>query len=93
MPRRRWLQFSFRGFLIALTIGCLWLGWQVERAREQREAVKAIEALGGLVWFDWQIVILQPKHIRIDPRATPPGPVWLRRIIGDDFFHHSSLGR
>lgn len=40
MIRRRWLQFSLRSFLIVVTVGCLWLGWNVERAtRRGREVV------------------------------------------------------
>ena len=64
MPRRRWLQFSLRSFFVLLTVGCLWLGWKVERTsertRQQREAVKAIEALTGRVQYDWQ-----PKMVEV----------------------------
>lgn len=73
---RRWLQFSLRGFLVVLTTGCLWLGWKVERAREQREAVAAIKELGGTVYYDWEI----------DTGGKPRGPAWLRRLIGDEHF-------
>lgn len=30
---RRWFQFSLRGFLVVLTIGCLWLGWLILASR------------------------------------------------------------
>jgi hypothetical protein len=49
---RRWLQFSLRGFIVVLTIGCLWLGWKVEGARRQREAVAEIEAVRAIVYYD-----------------------------------------
>jgi hypothetical protein len=52
MPRRRWLQFSLRTAFVGLTVFAVWLGVIVNRAREQREAVKAIEALGGWVTYD-----------------------------------------
>lgn len=90
-PGRRWLQFSLRSFLIVLTIGCLWLGWKVERARRQRETVKAIEASGGWVHYDWQ----SPRVAKnasfwagtsFNSKATIDAPPWLRRLIGDDFF-------
>ena len=55
-PYRRWFQYSLRSFLILLTVFAVWLGVVVNRAREQREAVKAIEALGGLVFYDWELV-------------------------------------
>jgi hypothetical protein len=45
--RRRWLRFSLRGFLVVLTIGCLWLGWKVEKARRRGRAIDAVIAAGG----------------------------------------------
>jgi len=33
-PKRRWLSFSIRTLLIAVTIFCVWLGWQVSIVRE-----------------------------------------------------------
>jgi hypothetical protein len=69
---RRWLQFSLRGFFVLLTTLAVWLGVIVHRAREQREAVKAIEALEAIVGYD-----------------TPPGPAWLRRLIGDEYFQNA----
>lgn len=67
---RRWLQFSLRSFLVLLTALAVWLGIVVNRVREQREAVKAIEALGGYVGYD----------------SPPSGLDWLRQIIGNGFF-------
>lgn len=46
--RRRWLQFSLRGVLVVLTIGCLWLGWKVEMARKRGRAIDAIVEAGGV---------------------------------------------
>jgi hypothetical protein len=51
---RRWLQFSLRGFLVMVTIGCLWLGRKAEQAHKQAAAIRAIEALGAVVQYDWQ---------------------------------------
>ncbi len=89
---RRWLQFSLRTFLIVLTVGCLWLGSKVERARKQREAVEAIEAVGGVVQYDWQGDIASWKCIaefRLAPVATePPTPKWLRVLVGDHWFQN-----
>jgi len=50
-PTRRWFQYSLRSFLVVLTALAVWLGIVVNSAREQREAVKAIEALGGQVLY------------------------------------------
>jgi hypothetical protein len=80
IPHRRWLQFSLRGFIVVLTIGCIWLGWKVERARRQHDAVRAIEKLRGWVIYDWQEG--RPAHVYDEP----PSPHWLRLLFGDDFF-------
>ena len=59
---RRYLTFSLRTVFILLTGSAVWLGVVVNRAREQREAVKAIEALGGLVFYDWEFVSLSRRR-------------------------------
>ena len=96
---RRYLAFSLRTLFIALTAFAVWLGVIVHRAREEREAVKAIEALNGMVRYDWQ-----PHATRLEgagapageiyyPRenanAGPGGPAWLRRLIGDEYFQQA----
>jgi hypothetical protein len=43
---RRWVQFSLRGFLIAVTVACLLLGWKVERARRRGRSVDVIAEHG-----------------------------------------------
>src|SRR3569623_2086670 len=50
-PHRRYLTFSLRTLFILLTMFADWTATIVNRAREQREAVKAIEALGGEVLY------------------------------------------
>jgi hypothetical protein len=80
-PTRRWLQYSLRSFLVVLTAFAIWLGVAVNRAREQREAVKAVEAMGGVVLYDWHI-----SQIGNAPAWEPQGPVWLRLFIGNEYF-------
>lgn len=46
-PRRPWLQFSLRGFLIALTVSCVWLATKVEKARKRGRAINAVLQSGG----------------------------------------------
>lgn len=92
----RWLSFSLRTLFVLVTVAAIWLGVVVNRAREQREAVKAIEAMGGSIRYDWQ-----PDFVRAegagatsdqlvmpltDSKPSPAGPAWLRRLIGDDYF-------
>ena len=46
------------------------------RTHRQRMAVQAIEALGGSVMYDFEI----------QGKAEPPGPRWLRSMVGDEYF-------
>ena len=84
-PKRRLLQFRLRTLLIAILVLSLPLSWfavRMERARRQRETVKAIERIGGRVEYDY-MVDKNGLHIM---NAQPPGPVWLRALLGNDFF-------
>ena len=83
--RRRRFQFSLRGFLVVLTIGCVWIGWTANRAHEQRNAAKAVKQLGGIVYYDRQLSWTADEWT-IKAPSTPRGPHWLRSLIGDDFF-------
>jgi hypothetical protein len=87
---RRWFQYSLRSFLVLLTLVAVWLGIIAHRAHEQREAVKAIEAVGVVVIYDWQIELLSSTKPSA-PQPAPHGPAWLRRLIGDDYFQHAQL--
>lgn len=80
---RRWFQFSLRGFLVALTVFAVWLGWQVDRARQQREAIKAIAKGKGKTFYEWELdpVYAEPINGKV-PEC--PIPEWLCRCVGDD---------
>ena len=86
----RWYQFSLRSFLIVTVICALasaWIARQIERKRNEREAVEAIVKLGGWVVYD---------YVHDGKAANPPGPAWLRKLIGDNFFGevvYVNLGR
>ena len=48
--KRRWFQFSLRTlmiFTLICAVGCAWVVRRMERKRKEREAVEAIEKLGG----------------------------------------------
>ena len=83
-PRRRWLQISLRSMLAITTLICVWLAVQVNNARRQRDAVTAIEAVGGSVVYDYQ---LDSKDRGIKG-AEVPSPEWLRRTLGQHYFCH-----
>lgn len=77
---RKWLQFSLRTFLLAITLCGIWLGFRLYLARTQHAAVKAIQAAGGDV--EYQNV----KRPFVDNRY-PPKLSWLDTQLGIDFFH------
>src|SRR5262245_47882876 len=85
---KRWLRFSLRTMLLLITVLCIWLGFQVNAARRQREAVAAILDAGGTVYYDYQVIsrgVGLPRY-GFDLSRTPPGPEWLRKYIGGDYF-------
>jgi hypothetical protein len=79
-PRRRWYQFRLRTLLVLMVLASIGLSWfavKMRKARRQREAVAAITKCGGMVRFDYGYR---------DSATQPPGPAWLRSLLGDDFF-------
>ncbi len=70
-PRRRYLQFSLRTFLVLLTLVCVWFGWQVNRVNRQRKAVAWVLQMGGSVLYDYQY------DGNLISYAKPTGPEWL----------------
>ncbi|MEK6234066.1 MAG: hypothetical protein N2C14_05090 [Planctomycetales bacterium] len=78
---RSWLRFSLRGLFVLTVIaavGFAWIRAKLETKRRERAAVKALQAAGADVWYDYQ---------RIDTSSTtvylpePPGPPWLRSAL------------
>ena len=80
-PRRRWLQFSLRTFFALLTVFGVWLGWTVNRAKKQEEAVEWVREMGGWVLYDYELD--EDGNQIMD--AIPPGPTWLRESLGPGF--------
>lgn len=80
--RRRFLQFSLGSLLSAITVFGVWLGIELDWARRQREAIAAIERLGGAVLYDYQF---DASHTQI-PDAQPNVPTWFRGSLGEEFY-------
>ena len=83
--RLRWYQFSLRTLLVLVllaSVGMSWLAVRMQRAKRQREAVEEIRRLGGEVMYDHKWIA--PGSSIPNPEA--PGPAWLRKLLGDDFF-------
>jgi hypothetical protein len=85
----RWrFQFSIRSLLvltIAVALPCSWLGVEMKEAKEQHDVVDVIEKFGGAVGvgYDWEYDATDANRLK---HAQPPGPEWLRKLLGSDFF-------
>ena len=73
------LRFSVRRLIVLVLVIGAGLGWLVRSARIQRDAVAAIQKVGGRVWYDWEL--RNGKFIR---GGRPRAPRWLseRILIG-----------
>lgn len=71
--KRRWLRYSLRSALAALTLFCIWFGYLCNRAYEQRKAVEQLKQVFASVGYD-------------RPAKQLLAPTWLRAWLGDDFF-------
>jgi hypothetical protein len=83
-PRRRWYQYSLRTLLLLMllvSVGMSLVATRMRAARRQRDAVAAIKKSGGWVTYSHDDDTSFPL-----PGRPPPGPLWLRRLLGDDFF-------
>jgi hypothetical protein len=84
-PERKpwWCRFRFRlrNLMIAIGIFCGILGWIINRARVQRDAVAAIELAGGKVMYDGEWT--WKKYWPV-PTGSTRWPHWLVERIGID---------
>ena len=78
---RRRQRFSLRAMILVILVIGIWLGWQVNRAREQREAVAAVRRYGGEVHYEHEFFDGKLKSGR-----NGWGPRWLRQLVGEEFF-------
>ena len=80
-PRRRFLQFSLRTLFVLMTVFAVWFGWKMNKAREQAKAVAWVQEMGGWVRYDYEF----DQEDEFIEGAKPPGPEWLREVLGIDF--------
>ena len=55
---------------------------KMQRADKQRKAVEAIEKFPSHVLYEYQCDVSGKSPTAVEP----PGPAWLRALLGDDFF-------
>jgi len=82
-PWQRWFRFRLRTMLVAIAMISLWLSTTANRANKQRRAVEKIKAAGGVVGYDYEV---DGNFNRREDDPSPPGPDWLRNLIGVDYF-------
>jgi hypothetical protein len=86
LPHRRWLRFSLRTLLVAIALVSTLLAWMsviVNQARRQKEAVAAVQKLGGKVFYAHQA---SRNLTSFDTSKELDVPGWLRQLAGDDLF-------
>jgi hypothetical protein len=91
---RRWWRpgVSLKMALVLLTAFCLWLGMVVAPALRQERIVRAVEEAGGEVSYDYEWDAEVREMIEWDgiggqgPAPEPPGPRWLRKLVGKHYF-------
>ena len=86
--RRNLLALSLRSLLVLFTLLAVWVGIVANRAREQRRIVTALSQYPGvMILYDYQWDLSAGGEIpKPRPLSPPPGPVWLRSRLGDEYF-------
>jgi hypothetical protein len=74
-------RFSLRLLLLAVTVFGLWLPWQMQRARQQKQAVRRLHGIWGKLTYDYEVGEGLPQTVE----ARIPKPLLDR--LGVDFFH------
>lgn len=89
-PAKRWnrwharLRLSVRGLMVLVLVLGGGIGWVVNRARVQREAVAAIRRAGGQVRYD-------EKFLSYDKELGGPSwKKWLVVHLGIDYFENAT---
>ena len=78
-------KFKIRSLLLITAVIGGVLAFYVHRVQRQRQAVSRISDLGGSVKYDYQKASRDHANV-FDPKATAPGPGWLRQAVGKEFF-------
>jgi hypothetical protein len=79
LPRFQFRLRTLMIFTLVVAVPCALLGRKIERKHKERDAVAVILKLGGHVQYEYQTMPGGPPQ-------QPPGPEWLRSLLGEDFF-------
>jgi hypothetical protein len=83
LRKRRWLSYSIRTLLIAVTILCVWLGWQWRIVNERRELRSLIESRGGSLTNSSIESAGANPFVAANGPPPPKDPPYFRRWLGD----------
>jgi hypothetical protein len=83
----RRFQFTLRALFVSLTLLGVAFGYHCERVRGQRNAVRALRAAGGWVYYDFERYDMHG----VRARGESPINAWLLRTFGVDHFHNVTV--
>ena len=67
---------GFRRLAIVAAVAAILFMWKLNVVRHQRSVVEEVSKFNATIHYDYEY----------RGAARPPGPRWLRRMVGDDFF-------
>lgn len=82
LKTRRLTQYSLRTLLVGTLVIAFSVNIVARRAAIERQAANSVVRLGGTVSYDWQF----DEDFNPSGNQAPPGPEWLRRMTGDEYF-------
>jgi internalin A len=85
--RRRRLTLSVRALMVLVLILGGGIGWVVNRANARRRPVAVIREKAGAIGAAYLTFDYQYANGQFDRTATSRVPSWLRKALGDEFFH------
>lgn len=80
-------RFRARTLLALMVAIAIPLGWKVNCVRAQRHAVEVITEAEGRIRYDCEKAYYEQWKLPLAEESFP-GPLWLRQIVGNDFFAH-----
>ena len=86
---RRRFQFSIRLLLVltvAVALPFSWLSWEMQKTREQKEAVDAIRKSVVFVRITYDYQLDSSDNIVLNEKPSVPPAAW--NLLPDDFFDH-----
>jgi hypothetical protein len=84
--KRRWLRYSIRTLLVAVSLFCVWLGWQTSIVRERRDVRALLRQRKAVVGTNYDPYVLGREQGRlVHPVFTAqPSITWIRAAMGDE---------